>query len=59
MIAHRLQFLVEEPSMEAFLRALLPRFLPPNCTFAIHPFNGKPDLLRKLPQRLKGYRNVP
>ena len=26
--AQRLEFLVEEPSMEAFLRGLLPRFLP-------------------------------
>ncbi len=50
-----LELLVEEPSMEAFLRALLPRLLPQDCTFEIHPFQGKPDLLGKLEQRLRGY----
>lgn len=55
MSAAHLEFLVEEPSMEAFLIALLPRLLPRNRTFAIHPFQGKPDLLTKLQARLRGY----
>ncbi len=50
-----LEFLVEEPSMEAFLRELLPRLLPENCSFEIHPFQGKKDLLEKLEGRLRGY----
>lgn len=58
MTARRLEFLVEEASMEAFLHALLPRFLPQSCRYAVHPFNGKPDLLRKLPQRLQAYRSM-
>lgn len=33
MVASHLEFLVEEPSVEAFLRVLLPRLLPQNCTF--------------------------
>ncbi len=41
--------------MEALLRALLPRMLPDTCTFQIHPFQGKPDLLSKLQERLYGY----
>jgi hypothetical protein len=41
--------------MEAFLCALLPRLLPLGCTFEVHPFQGKGDLLGKLEQRLKGY----
>ena len=41
--------------MEAFLRGLLPRVLPPECSFEIHPFQGKPDLLAKLGGRLLGY----
>lgn len=49
------EVLVEEPSMEAFLRGLLPRLLPPDRTFAIHPFQGKQDLLGKLEGRLRGY----
>ncbi|HNU11509.1 MAG TPA: DUF4276 family protein [Rubrivivax sp.] len=55
MSAAHFEFLVEEPSMEAFLRALLPRLLPHDRTFEIHPFQGKSDLLGKLEQRLRGY----
>lgn len=50
-----LELLVEEPSMEAFLRALLPRLLPQDRTFEVHAFQGKSDLLGKLEARLKGY----
>ncbi len=48
--------LVEEPSAEAALLNLLPRILGEEVTFAVHPFQGKPDLLKKLPQRLAAYR---
>ena len=41
--------------MEAFLLALLPRVLPENCSFRVHPFKSKQDLLRKLVKRLRGY----
>ena len=50
-----LEFLVEELSMEAFLRVALPRMLPGTCSFSIHAFRGKPDLLKRLRQRLRGY----
>lgn len=55
MTAHHMELLVEEPSMEAFLRGLLPRIMPADRTFAIHAFQGKPDLLGKLESRLRGY----
>jgi hypothetical protein len=55
MSAAHLELLVEEPSMEAFLRALLPRLLPQDRTFEVHPFQGKSDLLGKLEHRLRGY----
>lgn len=51
----RLEILVEEPSAEAALQALLPRLLPNEATFRIHAHQGKMDLLGKLPSRLKGY----
>ena len=54
MTARHLEFLVEEPSMEAFLKGALPRLLQ-DCTFQTHAFQGKRDLLRKLPFRLRGY----
>jgi hypothetical protein len=55
MRAKHLEILVEEPSMEAFLRELLPRMLGDKVTFAIYSFQCKEDLLTKLPSRLKGY----
>lgn len=48
-------FFVEEPSMEAFLNAWLPRRLA-GTGYRIIAFQGKKDLLRKLENRLRGYR---
>lgn len=48
------EVLVEEPSMEAVLRTLLPRMIGP-ATFAIHPHQGKFDLMTRLSARLRGY----
>jgi len=50
------EFLVEEPSAEAALNNLAAAILGPDITFQVHPHNGKPDLLVKLPGRLAGYR---
>ncbi|MBW4574502.1 MAG: DUF4276 family protein [Aphanothece sp. CMT-3BRIN-NPC111] len=36
---------------------MLPKILPSDVEFGIHSFQGKQDLLKKLPQRLKGYRS--
>ena len=55
MMAQHLELLVEERSMEAFLRVLLPRLLPRDRTFDIRVFQGKKDLLRKLERRLRAY----
>lgn len=41
--------------MEAFLRSVLPRLLPRECTFDVHAFQGKDDLRGKLQLRLRGY----
>ncbi|NET89368.1 MAG: hypothetical protein F6K45_14945 [Kamptonema sp. SIO1D9] len=51
-----LEFLVEEYSSQVFLELILPKILDRDITFNIHPFQGKPDLLKKLPARLKGYK---
>lgn len=50
-----LDFLVEEPSMEAFLRATL-KTMDVVVPCDIHLFQGKQDMLRKLPNRLRSYR---
>ena len=53
MTTRHLEVLVEEESMEALLDSLLPR-LAPGVSFAIRRFQGKHDLLQKLPQRMGG-----
>lgn len=50
-----LELLVEEISSEEALKLLLPRIVGSEISFRIHAFEGKPDLLRKLPDRLRGY----
>lgn len=50
------EFLLEEPSAEAALTAILPKILVDDVTFDFHVFEGKRDLLKQLPLRLKGYR---
>ena len=50
-----LEFFVEEESAERLLQGLLPKVLGRSDSFFAHVFQGKPDLLDKLPARLKGY----
>src|SRR4051812_30464908 len=47
------EFFVEEPSAEAALRELVPK-IRPGLEFEVHPYQGKGDLLAKLPDRLRG-----
>ncbi len=54
MKVEHVDFLVEEPSMEVFLRAILPSIIG-DLDFSIHPFQCKDDLLKKLDSRLRGY----
>jgi len=51
-----IEFLVEEPSAEAALLNILPKVFEPTTSFAIHPYQGKQDLLKKLPNRFRGYK---
>lgn len=51
-----IEFLVEDLSMAEALSYLLPNILSNSITFETHSFQGKQDLLSKLPNRLKGYK---
>lgn len=57
----RAEFLLEEPSMENVLRILLPRILPSkyildeNCF--LRPHNGKGDLLKSIPVKVRTFSN--
>lgn len=55
MRAAHFEFLVEEPSVEAFLDRILPRIFGDRSTFNIRVHQGKTDLLAKLEARLRGY----
>jgi hypothetical protein len=50
-----IEILVEEQSAEEALKILLPRLLSPDTTYRLLNFQGKHNLLRQLPARLRGY----
>lgn len=50
------EILVEERSCEIVLRNILKKFIGETHTFKIYPHQGKPDLLNKLPIKLRAYR---
>jgi hypothetical protein len=54
MTISHLEILVEEPSMEAAMRLLVPKIVG-RLSFEVYPYQGKADLLGKLPDRLRGY----
>lgn len=52
-----IEFLVEEPSAEVTLHNLVPKIMGREVSYNIHVFQGKPDLIKNLPNRLRGYRS--
>jgi len=54
MKVSRLIMLVEELSAQEFLRVMLPKMVP-GLEFDIHAYEGKADLLAKLPARLRAF----
>jgi hypothetical protein len=55
-VLSHLEFLVEEPSAEAALSHLVPKVLGSDFSFGVYPFQGKQNLLKNLPARLRAYR---
>lgn len=55
MAVDHVEVLVEEPSMEAVLRSLMPRLLGEDVTFEVYRSQCKQALLANLPSRLRGY----
>lgn len=53
-----IEFLVEETSAEIVLTEIVPKILGNKVTFKVHDFRGKTNLLKKLPDRMKGYYNL-
>jgi uncharacterized protein DUF4276 len=55
-VLDHVEFLVEELSAEEALYNLVPKILGQDVSFTVYPHQGKLDLLKKLPSRLRGYR---
>ena len=51
----KLIFLLEEPSTKHLLDILLPKILPEDVEFQTIPHNGKRDLERSIPRKLRGW----
>ncbi len=51
-----LVFLLEELSMKAFLEGFLPRILPPDVHVRLVPHEGKSDLEKSIPRKLRAWR---
>ncbi len=51
-----LVLLLEEKSMAAFLEGLLPRVLPEGVQYRLIPHEGKSDLERSIPRKLRGWK---
>lgn len=58
-----IEILTEEESMMYFLKGLLPRILPEHFQYKenyfIRPHNGKSDLIRSLPYKIRAYNSYP
>ncbi len=55
MTVEHVELLVEEPSMEVALRAILPKVLG-HVTFDVYRHQCKAELLERLPERMRGYK---
>ena len=51
----RIVFMLEEASMKALLDCILPRILPPDVSYVLIPHQGKSDLVKSLPIKLKAW----
>ncbi len=56
--SYDLVFLLEEPSMKALLDVLLPRIVPENITFKCIHHEGKQDLEKSIPRKLKAWKTA-
>lgn len=52
----KLVFLLEEPSAKEMLNGLLPRLLPREISYQCVVFEGKTDLEKQIPKKLRGWR---
>ncbi len=51
----KIVFLLEEASLKEFLDIVLPKLLPPDVTFLTVPHEGKQDLEKSIPRKLRAW----
>ncbi len=54
-----IKFFLEEPSAEEALKHLLPKILLKDVSYEFHTFQGRDEMLKELPTRLKGEQWIP
>ena len=54
-----IKFFLEEPSAEEALKHLIPKILEKDVSYEFHTFQGRDEMLKELPQRLKGEQGIP
>ncbi|BAU26181.1 uncharacterized protein DUF4276 [Aneurinibacillus soli] len=54
-----LMFLLEEPSTKKFLDEWLPKWLPEDIVFTTVPHEGKHDLQKSIPRKIRAMKNIP
>jgi hypothetical protein len=56
---YNLVFLLEEPSMKNVLEALLPQIIPEDITYICIAHQGKQDLTKSIPTKIKAFQSEP
>ena len=54
-----IEFFLEEPSAEEALKHLLPKIILKDVSYEFHTFQGRDEMLKELPKRLKGEQWIP
>ena len=58
-MSHDLIFLLEEPSMKTVLEIILPKLIPEHISYICIPHQGKQDLCKSIPKKIKAFQFKP
>jgi hypothetical protein len=58
-MSYDLIFLLEEPSLKNVLEMLLPKIIPNSLTYQLIPHQGKQDLAKSIPRKIKAFQFSP
>jgi hypothetical protein len=58
-MSYNLIFLLEEPSLENVLKEILPKIIPDEISFICIPHQGKQDLAKSIPKKIRAFQFNP